>query len=120
MGEGIGWRAAVISTVLLAGCAGMLGAGAPSLSALEQVCGTGTDYGADTPAVYSAYLDAYVAYRHGRLTQADYCAFQTSVARRHAQSPTSTTGSGWADFMNDARARALSWRASVDPTLRGG
>ncbi|GLU33029.1 hypothetical protein Busp01_28710 [Trinickia caryophylli] len=100
----------------------MVGPGAPSLSALEQVCGAQTDFGGDTQSVYSAYLDAYVAYRHGRLPQQAYCAFQSSIAERHAALAAAGPGARaqWADFFNDARARALSWRAAVDPSLRGG
>ena len=114
-------RSAAVTAVLLTGGAGWGGFDAPSLSALEQVCGATADYGAETPTVYPALHDAYVAFRHGRLTQAEYCGFQTSIAREHA---TLTAGGaartdGWADFINDARAKALSWRAAVDPTLRG-
>lgn len=111
-----------VACVLLGGCAGVIGLGAPSLSALEQTCGTQADFGADTQSVYSAYFDAYVAYRHGRLPQPAYCAFQSSIAERHAALAAGgpDARAQWADFFNDARAKALSWRAAVDPSLRGG
>ena len=114
-------RGAAVTAALLAGCAGWGGFNAPSLGALQQVCGAPSDYGAETATVYPALLDAYVAYRHGRLSQGDYCGFQTSIAREHAALAAggSAASAGWADFINDARAKALSWRAAVDPTLRG-
>jgi hypothetical protein len=113
-------RGAAMTAVLLTGCAGWGGFNAPSLSALEQVCGAPSDYGAETATVYPALLDAYVAYRHGRLSQSDYCGFQASIAREHAAlAAGGSAKAGWADFINDARAKALSWRAAVDPTLRG-
>ena len=114
-------RSAAVTAVLLTGCAGWDGFNAPSLGALEQVCGASADYGAETPTVYPALLDAYVAYRHGRLSQTEYCGFQASIAREHATVAAggATASAGWADFINDARAKALSWRAAVDPTLRG-
>lgn len=114
--------AVAMVVALLTGCAGWSGFNAPPLGTLEQACGAPTDYGAEAPAVYSAFSDAYVAYRHGRLSQGDYCGFQASVARQHgalaAGGPAAS--STWTDFINDARAKALSWRAAVDPTLRGG
>jgi len=114
-------RGAAVAAVLLTGCAGWDGFSTPSLGALEQVCGASADYGAQTATVYPAVLDAYVAYRHGRLSQNEYCGFQTSIAREHATLAAggASASTGWADFINDARAKALSWRAAVDPTLRG-
>lgn len=113
------WPGAAVTVVLLTGCAGWGGFNAPSLSALEQVCGASSDYGAETVTIYPAMLDAYVAFRHGRLSQSEYCGFQASIAREHATLAGGAASAGWADFINDARAKALSWRAAVDPTLRG-
>jgi hypothetical protein len=118
-----GWSSAVAVALLAAGCAGVLGFGAPPLSELEAQCGVQmTDYGPDTPAVYSALLDAYVAYRHRHITQSEYCAFQASIAQQHAALMSGGPGArrAWADFFNDARVKAIDWRAPVDPSLRGG
>jgi hypothetical protein len=117
-----GRSAAVVVALLAGGCVGVVGLGAPPLSALEAQCGAQTDYGPDAPAVYSALLDAYVAYRHGRITQSDYCAFQTSIARQHAAliSGGPAARSAWANFFNEARVTAIEWREAVDPSLRGG
>ncbi len=120
--RGFEWCAAVAAVALMAGCAGMVGFGAPPLSALEAQCGARTDYGADAPAVYSALLDAYVGYRHRRVTQADYCAFQASIAKEHAALVAGgpTARPAWAEFFNAARVQAIDWRAAADPSLRGG
>ena len=71
---------------------------------------------------YSALFDAYVAYRHGSLTKADFCAFQSDdrahYRARAASGPRCTERVG--EYFNAQRAKALSWRAPVDPTLRGG
>lgn len=114
------WAAA--AAALLASCAGGIGYGAPPLGTLEAICGTHAEYGADAPAVYSAFLDGYVAYRHKRVPKEEYCAFQASIARYHGALATGGAASRaqWAAFFNEARAQAISWRASVDPTLRGG
>lgn len=120
--RGFGLSSAVAVAMLAAGCAGVVGLGAPPLSALEAQCGTQADYGRDAPAVYSAFLDAYVAYRHGRIDQSDYCAFQTSIAQQHAALASGGPAAriAWADFFNEARVKAIDWRAAVDPSLRGG
>jgi hypothetical protein len=121
--RGFGWGAAAAAVVLAAGCAaGVAGFGAPPLAALEAQCGAQTDYGADTPAVYSTLLDAYVAYRHRRIAEADYCAFQASISQQHAAlvSGGSSARPAWAAFFNDARVKAIDWRAAIDPSLRGG
>jgi hypothetical protein len=117
-----GWSSAVAAALLAAGCAGGVGFGAPPLSALEAQCGAQTDYGPDTPAVYSALLDAYVAYRHRRITQSDYCDFQASIAQQHTalMSGGPAARPAWVDFFNEARVTAIDWRAAVDPSLRGG
>jgi hypothetical protein len=98
--------------------------GAPSFSALEAMCSTAsTDYGADAQSVYSAFFDAYVAQRRGGLSKDRFCAFQADIAERHRRyvaNPGPQAQSEWANFFLDQRARALSWRAAVDPTLRAG
>ena len=111
---------------VLAGCVGTPsvngGFGAPSLAALQEMCGAQpANYGDDAQPVYSALYDAYVASRHGRISKPDFCSFQTAIARQYAAlgaGGPSTRGQ-WASFFNEQRARALSWRAAVDPTLRG-
>ncbi|MEX3956653.1 hypothetical protein [Trinickia sp. EG282A] len=122
--RGFGWCGVVLAVVLATGCAaGVAGFGAPPLSALQAQCGgLQADYGADAPAVYSALLDAYVGYRHRRVTQADFCAFQNSIAERHAAlvAGGSDARPAWAEFFNEARVKAINWRAAVDPSLRGG
>jgi hypothetical protein len=121
--RGFGWSGAAAALVLVAGCAaGVAGFGVPSLTELEAPCGAQADYGADTPAVYSTLLDAYVAYRHGRIAKADYCAFQASISQQHAALESGGPGArpAWAAFFNDARVKAIDWRAAVDPSLRGG
>ncbi|MEA3119769.1 MAG: hypothetical protein QOI13_3039 [Paraburkholderia sp.] len=117
-----GWGGAVAAVVLTAGCAGVAGFGAPPLAALQAQCGAQADYGADAPAVYSALLDAYVAYRHARIDKAGYCAFQASISRQHAAllSGGPRARPAWAAFFNDARVKAIDWRAAIDPSLRGG
>jgi hypothetical protein len=123
MMRGLGWIGAMAAVVLAAGCAaGVAGFGTPTLSALEAQCGAQTDFGADAPAVYSAFLDAYVAYRHGRIVQADYCAFQSSISQQHATLVSGGPGArpAWAAFFNDARVKAIDWRAAVDSSLSGG
>ncbi|AJY27972.1 hypothetical protein BTM_1174 [Burkholderia thailandensis 34] len=112
---------------LLAGCAGapaMFGGwGGPSFAELQRSCGDVRDYGEDAQAVYSAVFDAWVAKRHGKLTDARFCAFENELAQHRAALGTSTDPAErgrWVSYLNDARARALSWRAAVDPSLRGG
>lgn len=116
------------AAVLLAGCVGTPGLtgvfGGPSFAALQQMCGgQPVDFGADTQAVYSATFDAYVANRHRKLSQEQYCGFQAALAQRY----TSLGGSSdpqarnqWVAYLNQQRAIAISWRAAADPTLRAG
>jgi hypothetical protein len=118
-----------LAVTVLAGCvstpSSLDGAmGAPSFSALQSMCGTSSvDYGADAQSVYSAFFDAYVAQKRGALPKDRYCAFQASIAERYSAykaNPGPAAQSAWANFFLDQRAQALSWRASVDPTLRAG
>lgn len=123
-----GWMAAVgcVVSVWVAGCTGVPAlqgsAGASRFAALQTSCGAATDYGADAQSVYSTLFDAYVAYRHGRLAQADYCAFANDLANhyraRAAGGPDAQRA--WADYFNAQRVKAIDWRAPVDSTLRGG
>ncbi|SAK70852.1 hypothetical protein [Caballeronia ptereochthonis] len=118
----------VLGAALLAGCVGtpsLQGSmGAPSFNALQEMCGTSpVDYGADAQSVYSTFFDAYVAERRGGLSKERFCAFQAAIAERHRAyqaNPGPDSQSEWANFFLDQRARALSWRAAVDPTLRAG
>ncbi|SAK39298.1 hypothetical protein AWB79_00082 [Caballeronia hypogeia] len=118
----------VLGAALLAGCVGTPSldgtARAPSFSALQGMCGASpVDYGADAQSVYSAFYDAYVAERRGGLSKERFCAFQVVIAERYRAyraNPGPETQSAWANFFLDQRARALSWRAAVDPTLRAG
>ncbi|AIO65414.1 hypothetical protein [Burkholderia oklahomensis] len=112
---------------LLAGCAGVPGGfgnwGGPSFAGLQRTCGEVRDYGGDAQSVYSAMFDAWVAKRHGKLTDARFCAFESELAQRHAALGTSADPAErgrWLSYLNDARAQAISWRAAVDPSLRGG
>ncbi|SAK44793.1 hypothetical protein AWB77_00754 [Caballeronia fortuita] len=117
-----------LGAALLAGCVGTPSLdgtlGAPSFDALQGMCGASpVDYGADAQSVYSAFYDAYVAERRGGLSRERFCAFQTSIAeqyRAYRANPGPEARSAWANFFLDQRARALSWRAAVDPTLRAG
>lgn len=124
-------RAAVVmvsvgAAALAAGCANVPGLGGASgssrFAALQTTCGAGTDYGADTQSVYSALFDAYVAYRHGKLTQADYCAFENGIAAHYRMRTSGGPDAQrvWAEYFNAQRVQAIDWRAQVDPTLRGG
>ena len=116
------------AAALLAGCVGSPSLngtmGAPSFEALQHMCAPQTvDYGQDAPGVYAAMFDAYVATRRGRLSKDEFCAFQASIAQRHASEGMSTdpqVRNRWVEFFTEQRANALSWRASVDPTLRNG
>lgn len=118
----------VLGLAVLAGCVSTPSLdgsmGAPSFSALQQMCGESTvDYGSDAQSVYSAFFDAYVARRRGGLSKDRFCAFQGDIASRYSAyraSPGPETQSAWANYFLDQRARALSWRAAVDPTLRAG
>ncbi len=109
----------------LAGCTVLPGGwgGGPDLGALQGACGAPHDYGADAPAVRAALGDAWVAKRHGGLSEAQYCGFAGALAARHAAlgaQPDAAARAGWVDYLNTARAQALSWRSRVNPTLRGG
>ncbi|MCW3608240.1 hypothetical protein [Burkholderia cenocepacia] len=114
-----------VCAVLLAGC----GAGmpplagnwrAPSFVDLQTSCGgAARDWGADAPPVYSTLYDAYVAKRYRGLTEANYCAFVNELST-HYVAPDAAARAGWIAYFNGARAQAISWRAAVDPTLRGG
>lgn len=116
------------TAVMLAGCVGtpsLSGTmGAPSFVSLQQMCSAQTvDYGKDAQGVYAAMFDAYVANRHGKLSKEDFCGFQASIAQRFASQGVSAdpqVRNQWVDFFTDQRAKALSWRAAVDPTLRNG
>jgi hypothetical protein len=98
--------------------------GAPSFEALQQMCTPQTvDYGQDAQGVYAAFFDAYVANRRGALSKEDFCAFQAAIAQRHASEGASAdpqVRNQWVEFFIAQRAKALSWRAAVDPTLRSG
>lgn len=74
--------AACAGAVLVSGCAGMFGGG-QHFSALRASCQAATDYGADEQSVNATLADAYVAYRHGRVSQADYCTFATDIASHY-------------------------------------
>jgi hypothetical protein len=116
------------AAALLAGCANtpnLAGSfGAPSFAALQQMCGTApADYGSDAQPVYTTFLDAYVAHRHGHLSKDAYCEFQASIAQHYetlAKSSDPQARNQWVSYFLDQRAQAISWRAAVDPTLRGG
>jgi hypothetical protein len=116
------------AAALLAGCVSTPSLegtrGATSFEALQQMCSPQTvDYGRDAQNVYETFFDAYVANRRGRLSKEDFCAFQASIAQRHASEATSSdpkVRNQWVEFFNEQRARAISWRASADPTLRNG
>ena len=124
----IGLTGTLGAVALLAGCvstpslSGSLGA--PSFTALQQICAaTPVDYGSDAQSVYSTFYDAYVANQRGKLSKDDYCAFQTAIAQHYTTLGTSSDPQArnqWAAFFLDQRAKAISLRASVDPTLRGG
>ena len=110
---------------VLAGCAAgtpPLGGNwrAPSFAALQTSCGgAARDWGADAQPVYSALYDAYVAKRYRGLSDSNYCSFVNELSARYV-APDAVGRSGWVTYLNEARANAISWRAAVDPTLRGG
>ena len=116
------------TAALLAGCVSSPSLngtmGAPSFASLQQMCSAQTvDYGSDAQGVYATLFDAYVANRRGKLSKDDYCAFQASIAQRYASQGISAdpqVRNQWVAFFTDQRARALSWRAAADPTLRNG
>jgi hypothetical protein len=124
----IGLTGTVSAIALLAGCvstpslSGSLGA--PSFTALQQICAaTPVDYGGDAQSVYTTFYDAYVANQRGKLSKDDYCAFQTAIAQHYTTLGTSSDPQArnqWVAFFLDQRAKAISWRAAVDPTLRAG
>jgi hypothetical protein len=120
---------AIGAAALLAGCVGTPslngGFGAPSFAALQQICSPATpvDYGNDAQSVYTTFYDAYVANRRGKVSTADYCAFQSAIAQQYTTLGTSSDPQArnqWVAFFLDQRAKAISWRAAVDPTLRSG
>lgn len=120
-----GWTAgmACLGAMLVAACAVLPGTGGGSrFDGLQASCGPATDYGADAQSVYGTLYDAYVAYRHGRLAQADYCAFENDIARHYRARNRAGLDAqrAWAEYFNAQRVRAIDWRAAVDPTLRGG
>jgi hypothetical protein len=116
------------AVALLAGCVStpsLNGSmGAPSFAALQQMCSASpVDYGSDAQSVYTTFFDAYVANRRGKVSRDDYCAFQTSIAQQYSALGASSDPQArnrWAAFLLDQRAKAISWRAAVDPTLRSG
>ena len=118
----------ISAAALLAGCVSTPSLegtrGAPSFEALQQMCTAQTvDYGKDAQGVYVALFDAYVANRRGRVSKDEFCAFQAEIAQRHASQGVSTdpqVRNQWVEFFTDQRAKALNWRAAVDPTLRSG
>src|SRR5471030_503163 len=64
--------AGALSALMLGGCLSapdVAGSGrAPSLAALQAMCGgSAVDYGTDAQGVYSAFLDAYIAQKRGKL-----------------------------------------------------
>jgi hypothetical protein len=121
--------AGTLGVAALTGCvstpSGLSGGfGAPSFAALQQVCSaTPVDYGNDAQSVYTTFYDAYVANRRGKVSKDDYCAFQTAIAQHYTALGTSgdpQARNQWVAFFLDQRAKAISWRAAVDPTLRAG
>lgn len=120
--------AGALSALMLSGCLSapdVAGSGgAPSLVALQSMCGSAAvDYGTDAQSVYSAFLDAYVAQKRGKLPKEQFCAFQAGIASHYAAfsaSRTPAAQSEWALFFADQRAQAITWRATVDSTLRAG
>ncbi|CAH2803392.1 MAG: FIG00453008: hypothetical protein [uncultured Paraburkholderia sp.] len=115
------------AAALLAGYAGTptnLGGtvGAPSFVSLQQMCvAQPVDYGNSAQDVYATFFDAYVANRRGKLSKDDFCAFQSSIAQRYSSEGKSSdpqVRNQWITFFIDQRVRTISWRATVDPTLR--
>jgi len=123
------WRLWIVgAAALLAGCVStpsLSGSmGAPSFAALQQMCNAApVNYGNDAQSVYTTIYDAYVANRRGKVSTADYCSFQTAIAQNYTTLGASSDPQArnqWVTFFLDQRAKALSWRAAVDPTLRSG
>jgi hypothetical protein len=116
------------AAALLAGCVGtpsLSGTmGAPSFASLQEMCGgQALDYGKDAQPVYSTLFDAYVGSHHGKGSKEAYCAFQSELAQHYTAEGTSGDAqvrNQWVAYLTAQRAKALSWRATVDPTLRGG
>ncbi|CAG4890715.1 hypothetical protein [Paraburkholderia saeva] len=116
------------TAVLLAGCVSTpdLGGtmGAPSFTSLQEMCGgQALDYGKDAQSVYSTLFDAYVGSGRGKGSKDAYCAFQTELAQHYAAQGASSDAhmrDQWVSYLTSQRAKALSWRATVDPSLRGG
>jgi hypothetical protein len=114
--------------LLLAGCVStpnLSGSmGAPSFVALQQICSaTPVDYGNDAQSVYTTMFYAYVANQRGKVSKDDYCAFQAGIAQHYTTLGTSNDPQArnqWVVFFLDQRAKAISWRSAVDPTLRAG
>jgi hypothetical protein len=119
--------ATIGAAMLVAACAAPVfggGASGTPLAEMQQMCGEqAVDFGPYAGAVQSATADALVANRRGRVSHEQFCAFQTALAQQYAKSGTSSDPQAraqWIRFLNDQRATAISWRAFVDPTLRGG
>jgi hypothetical protein len=116
------------AAALLAGCVStpsLSGSmGAPSFGALQQMCSAApVNYGNDAQSVYTTLYDAYVASRRGKVSTADFCGFQAAIAQNYTTLGTSSDPQArnrWVAFFLDQRAKAISWRAAVDPTLRSG
>jgi hypothetical protein len=118
-----------LGAMMLTGCVGTPNIngttmGAPSFAALQSMCGASTaDYGMDAQNVYSAFFDAYVAQKRGKVSKDQFCAFQAGIASQHAAyaaAGTPQAQTAWATFFNGQRAQAISWRAAVDSSLRAG
>lgn len=116
------------ATALLAGCVGTPSlsgtVGAPSFASLQEMCGgQALDYGKDAQSVYSMLFDAYIGSHRGKGSKEAYCAFQTELAQHYTTEGASGDAqvrNQWVAYLTTQRAKALSWRATVDPTLRGG
>src|ERR1700675_608896 len=96
--------AGALGALMLAGCISTPdvsgSTGAPSLAALQSMCGiNAVDYGTDAQGVYSAFFDAYVAQKRGKLPKDRFCAFQAGIAGQHAALAANRTAeaqSAWA------------------------
>jgi hypothetical protein len=126
--RGIWGMAAVGMAVLVAGCIStpsLTGTtGARSFAALQEACNMQpVDYGNDAQSVYTVIFDAHVASRRGRISNEEFCAFQNGLAQQYTKLGKSSDPAArdqWVTFFNLQRAKAISWRASVDPSLRSG
>ena len=98
--------------------------GTRSFVALQEMCGAQpVDYGEDAQAVYTVLFDAHVANRRGKISNEEFCTFQTAMAKQYVKLGKSSDPqmrNQWVTFFNTQRVTALSWRAAVDPTLRSG